>query len=275
MRYRVALASSYNFAAIDVLDHVGIARVMSVLRAAGVAELPGTPNDYGLRLALGAAKVRLLDSAAGYGFLVKGGVVGTPHGIAFAVAPDGSRWTPRASPTAACSPSRPRGSSMDMLSDPEARRAGFGMELPFDLPFRIAAKTGTARGFADTWAIGATREVIVGAWAGTFDGTPTHGLVGMDAAAPLVRDGMLAVAASLGRPLTLPARPTGIDDVRVCADSGMPPNRTGRAPRSTIRASTAGRSKTPASAAIPMVMSDIPAKARGWLARRSSAMPRQ
>jgi penicillin-binding protein 1C len=109
---------------------------------------------------------------------------------------------------------------MNMLSDPDARRAGFGMELPFDVPFPIAAKTGTARGFADTWAIGATREVIVGAWAGTFDGTPTHGLVGMDAAAPLVRAGMLAVSAELGRALTLPARPTGIDDVRVCADTG-------------------------------------------------------
>jgi penicillin-binding protein 1C len=111
---------------------------------------------------------------------------------------------------------------MDMLSDPEARRPGFGMELPFDLPFRIAAKTGTARGFADTWAVGATREAIVGAWAGTFDGSPMQGIVGMDAAAPLVRDAMLAVSAEAGRPLTLPARPAGIDDVEVCADTGMP-----------------------------------------------------
>ncbi|HEY3806359.1 MAG TPA: transglycosylase domain-containing protein [Kofleriaceae bacterium] len=272
VRYRVALASSFNFAAIDVLDHVGIARVMSVLRAAGVAELPGTPNDYGLRLALGAAKVRLLDLAAGYGFLVKGGVVGTPHGIAFAVAPDGSRWTPPHEPDRRVFTEQTAWLTMDMLSDPEARRAGFGMELPFDLPFRIAAKTGTARGFADTWAIGATREVIVGAWAGTFDGTPTHGLVGMDAAAPLVRDGMLAVAATLGRPLTLPTRPAGIDDVHVCADSGMPAGSTGPCAEvhdyaihgrtledSGIRRDPDGRVR-------------YPDKARGWLARRHSLL---
>jgi penicillin-binding protein 1C len=154
---------------------------------------------------------------------------------------------------------------MDMLSDPDARRPGFGMELPFDLPFRIAAKTGTARGFADTWAIGATREVIVGAWAGTFDGTPTHGLVGMDAAAPLVRDAMLAVAAT--RRMTLPPRPAAIDDIRVCADSGMPADGPcaeihdyaihGRPLEdSGIRHDSAGN-----------VM--YPAKAKGWLARHS------
>jgi penicillin-binding protein 1C len=270
VRYRESLASSYNFAAIGVLEHVGIARVMSVLRAAGVAELAGTPNDYGLRLALGSAKVRLIDLAAGYGFLVKGGVVGTPHGIAEVIAPDGSRWSPERVPERRVFTEQTSWLVMDMLSDPEARRAGFGMELPFDLPFRIAAKTGTARGFSDTWAIGATREVIVGAWAGTFDGTPTHGLVGMDAAAPLVRDGMLAVAASLGRPLTLAARPSGVDEIRVCADSGLPADGPcaeihdyaihGRPLEdSGIRHDVDGRVR-------------YPDRANGWLARRHVAV---
>jgi len=222
VRYREALASSYNFAAVDVLASVGVSRVMSVLREAGVAELPGAPDDYGLRLALGAAKVRLIDLAAGYGFLVNAGAVGTPRGIDRAVAPSGAYWMPAHAPVHHVFSPQTSWLVMDMLSDPEARRPGFGMELPFDLPFRIAAKTGTARGFADTWAVGATREVIVGAWAGTFDGSPMQGIVGMDAAAPLVRDAMLAVAAEVGRPLTLPARPAGIDDVEVCADAGMP-----------------------------------------------------
>jgi penicillin-binding protein 1C len=221
VRYREALASSYNFAAVDVLASVGIARVMSVLREAGVADLPGAPDDYGLRLALGAAKVRLLDLAAGYGFLVKGGNVGTPRGIVAVVAPGGAQWRPPRAPERRVFSPQTSWLVMDMLSDPEARRPGFGMELPFDLPFRIAAKTGTARGFADTWAIGATREVIVGAWAGTFDGSAMQGIVGMDAAAPLVRDAFLAIA-SQGATPTLPARPQGIDDVDVCADTGMP-----------------------------------------------------
>jgi penicillin-binding protein 1C len=219
VRYRTALASSFNFAAVSVLESVGVARVMSVLRQAGVAELPGAPDDYGLRLALGAAKVRLIDLAAGYGFLVKGGKVGTPYGVEFVERADGSRWLPPQSDDRRVFTAQTSWLVMDMLSDPEARRPGFGVELPFDLPFRIAAKTGTARGFEDTWSVGATREVIVGAWAGTFDGTATHGVVGMDAAAPLVRDAMLAVAD--GHALTLPARPDGIVDVDICEVSGM------------------------------------------------------
>jgi len=224
VRYREALASSYNFAAVDVLDQIGIARLMTVLRSAGVAELVGAPDDYGLRLALGAAKVRLVELTAGYGFLVKDGKVGRPRAITQVDVADGRRWIPpRELERRVFSPAT-SWMVMDMLADPEARRPGFGMELPFDMPFKIAAKTGTARGFADTWAIGATREVIVGAWAGSFDGAPTQGLVGMDAAAPLVRDAMLAIAG--GGKLTLTAKPAEVEAIEVCATSGLAPSPT-------------------------------------------------
>ncbi|TMQ12560.1 MAG: hypothetical protein E6J90_31130 [Deltaproteobacteria bacterium] len=290
VRYREALASSYNFAAVSVLEQVGIPRVMTALRTAGVAALPGTPRDYGLRLALGSAKVRLIDLAAGYGFTVKGGMVGTPHGITAVERTDGTRWLPphavdRRSPiagggdpdgSAGGAGVLPRGIEhrvfspqtawlvMDMMSDPEARRPGFGMELPFDLPFRVAAKTGTARGFSDTWAVAATREVIAGAWAGTLDGSSTQGLVGMDAAAPLVRDALLAVAG--GVPLTLPARPDGIDAVEVCAISGMAPGP--HCPRVHDHVIAGRAPAAPCSWHDDTGRLHYPDKARRWLARR-------
>jgi penicillin-binding protein 1C len=264
VRYRQALASSYNFAAVAVLEQVGIARVMSVLRTAGVAELPGTPRNYGLRLALGAAKVRLIDLAAGYGFTVKGGSVGTPHGVTSVERSGGERWSPPHALDRRVFSPQTSWLVMDMLSDPEARRPGFGMELPFDLPFRVAAKTGTARGFSDTWAVGATREIIAGAWAGTLDGTPTQGIVGMDAAAPLVRDALLAFAD--GRQLTLPARPDGVEPVVVCAISGMAPG-----PHCPHAHDYAAHGRAPAE---PCTWHDdtgrvtYPDKAKRWLARR-------
>lgn len=224
VRYREALGSSYNFAAIHALERAGLTRVMTALRAAGVAELPGRPEDYGLRLALGAAKVRLLDLAAGYRFAVADGEVLPPAWVISADAPDGTHWRPaprRArrvfSPTTAWL-------TMDMMADPDARRPGFGDELPFDLPYRVAAKTGTARGFADTVAIAATRELIVAAWAGTFDGTTTEGMTAMRAAAPLARDALLA--ASHGHDLTLPPRPPTVEGLDVCAVSGLAPGPT-------------------------------------------------
>jgi penicillin-binding protein 1C len=113
---------------------------------------------------------------------------------------------------------------MDMLADDEARHAVFGQELPFELPggIRVAAKTGTSRGFADTVTVAVTEQVTVGAWAGNFDGVPTHGLIAMEASAPIVRAGLLAARAGLGE-LTVAPRPETIDSGHVCALSGLHP----------------------------------------------------
>lgn len=219
VRFREALAGSYNLAAVHVLEQVGIERLLSKLATAGLGPLPGSPRDYGLRLALGAAKVRLVDLAGAYGFLARRGKVVPPSrvlGVRFA---DGTTWQP--APALEQQVFTPETSHMvlDMLADAEARRPAFGDDLPLDLPFPVAAKTGTSRGFADTVAVAVTREVTVAAWAGNFDGEPTRGLVGMEAAAPLVRAGLLLAAA--GRPLTLPEPPPGLATREVCPVSGQ------------------------------------------------------
>jgi penicillin-binding protein 1C len=110
-----------------------------------------------------------------------------------------------------------------MLADPSARRATFGGDLPFDLPFRVAAKTGTSSGFADTLAIAATREAVVAAWSGAFDGSGTKGALAMWSAAPVARAALLAVRDWHGGPLTLPPAPAGIVERDVCAVTGLRP----------------------------------------------------
>jgi len=208
-RYREALAGSYNLAAVHVLEHVGVERLLDRLRTAGLGPLAGSAADYRLGLALGSAKVRLVDLAAAYGFLVDRGMVARAHGVGSPAAPvrlfdEEVSWL-----------------VMDMLADADARRQVFGAELPVDLPFPVAIKTGTSGGFADTVAVGATREVIVAAWAGSFDGSGTRGSLAMWSAAPLVRAGLLVMASR--RPLTLPPRPAGIVTAEVCRLSGMRP----------------------------------------------------
>ena len=216
VRFREALAGSYNLSAVHVLERVGVERLMSTLRRGGVGALEGSARDYGLRLALGSAKVRLLDLAAGYGFLVRGGKVRRPGGVIEVRHPDGSVWRPPRRQERRLFSEQTAWLVMDMLADPVARRPMFGQELPVDLPFRAAVKTGTARGFADTVAVGVTRELTVAAWAGNFDGRPTQGVLAMRAAAPLVRAGLLG----LEKDLTLPLRPAGVVSAHICPLSG-------------------------------------------------------
>lgn len=221
VRYREALAGSYNLAAVHTLEKVGVERMLTVMRRAGVGPLTGSADDYGLRLALGSAQVRLLDLASAYGFLARGGRARRPSGVREVTAWSGATWRPDRPRDVRLFSPETSWLVMDMMADPEARRPAFGQDLPIDLPYRVAVKTGTARGFADTVAIGVTTELTVAAWAGTFDGAPTQGLIAMDAAAPLVRAGLLIGAE--GRDLTLPAPPEGITTALVCPLSGLRP----------------------------------------------------
>jgi penicillin-binding protein 1C len=217
-RYREALAGSYNLAAVHVLEEVGVAPIMGLLQRAGVGELEGSPEDYGLRLALGSTKVRLLDLASSYGAFVREGLVSPAQGRLAIERADGSTWRPWLAPaTRALSP-EVAWLVMDMLADPDARRPRFGWDLPFDLPYRVAAKTGTARGFSDTFAIIATRELTVAAWTGRFDGQAMEGLSGIRGAAALARAALLTAAR--GRTLTLPEKPDGVVQTDLCPLSG-------------------------------------------------------
>jgi penicillin-binding protein 1C len=208
-RFREALAGSYNLSAIHVLEKVGIHHFLETLRSAGLSPLSGNASDYGLGLALGSAQVRLLDLAAAYAFLVTGGLVTGAHGLDVPQAPH-RVFEPTVSWLV-----------MDMLADPGARRQVFGAELPVDLPFPVAAKTGTSGGFADTLTVIATREYVTAAWAGSPDGSGTKGSLAMWSAAPLARAALLAAAD--GRALTLPAMPEGLVKRDVCRLSGKLP----------------------------------------------------
>tara|TARA_R110002073_G_scaffold14554_2_gene59366 strand:- start:46720 stop:49065 length:2346 start_codon:yes stop_codon:yes gene_type:complete len=58
----------------------------------------------------------------------------------------------------------------------------------FDSSKQIAWKTGTSFGFRDAWAIGTTKDYVVGVWVGNADGEGRPGLVGVQTAAPILFD---------------------------------------------------------------------------------------
>jgi len=228
LSYREALAGSYNLAAVHVLERVGVGALHQLLRRAGVAELASTPASYGLQLALGSARVRLLDVAAGYGFIARSGVVRRASTIARLERPDGSGWRPEAARDVALFSARTSEQVAGILADPAARRRRFGRGLSIDAASDedtgaagVALKTGTASGMADLSAILVSPEFIVAAWSGRFDGRPTHGLSGMWGALPLARRALSAALS--GRSPRVAAAVSHHFDAAVMPESDLEP----------------------------------------------------
>jgi penicillin-binding protein 1C len=206
---REALASSLNVPAVRALDQARVDRFAALLGELGLGARVDAQRQ-GLALALGAAPVRLVDLAAAYATLARGG----EHLPWRLIDPGSPPPEPRRVIEAATA-----FQLTDMLSDPRARRREFGVETPLELPFPVAVKTGTSKSFCDNVVVGTTPDVTVAAWVGNFDGRPMRGLLAMQGAAPLFREAMLV--AMEGRPRRAFERPPELAPVELCPLSGM------------------------------------------------------
>jgi len=221
-RYRESLAGSYNLSAVHTLQRVGVATVLRKLRAAGLTTLDRPDGDYDWSLAIGDAETRLLDLTAAFSTFGRGGRPIAPRAIDLAERPDGQTWTEPTGVRARVFSEEISYLVFDILRDPDARKPMFGDRVPLDLPFPVALKTGTTKAYTDLWAIGVTREYTVGVWAGNFDGSPTHRVMSVEGATPLVRAAYTAIAARYGEP-TAPPRPDTIVSAEICPLSGKRP----------------------------------------------------
>ena len=86
-----------------------------------------------------------------------------------------------------CSEYVGRGLVADMLADPGARAATFGLDSPLVTRGWAAVKTGTSKDMRDNWCIGFTSRYTVGVWVGNASGAPMHGVSGVSGAAPVWR----------------------------------------------------------------------------------------
>ncbi len=207
---REALARSLNLPAVRLLERVGVASFHRRLSDLGFTTLPERPDHYGLGLALGDGEVRLDELVAAWVALANGGRI-RPLVVRRDVSrPEGVRV---GSPQAAWL-------VLDALDDPWARAPAFGAVSPLEPDFALAAKTGTSVGFRDNWAVGATPEVVVGVWAGNFDGSPMGDVSGVTGAGPILA--AVLEAAVRDRTARWPV-PEGVVEARVCPLSGLAP----------------------------------------------------
>jgi penicillin-binding protein 1C len=219
---REALASSYNVPAVRVLQSTGIEPAVTLGRDLGLTSFRD-PADYDLSLTLGGGEVRLLDLTAAYAGFAGGGRRVEPFAVRRIETAGGQKLYAAAPDRPAVRVVSPETAFLisDILSDNEARTPSFGSYSPLRLNRPAAVKTGTTSDFRDNWTVGYSPDLAVGVWTGNHDGSPMRNVSGVDGAAPVWRDVMLAGLQN--RPSLAFERPAGIEQAQVCVPSGLLP----------------------------------------------------
>jgi membrane peptidoglycan carboxypeptidase len=101
----------------------------------------------------------------------------------------------------------------------------FGRNSLLNLPFQVAAKTGTTNDFRDNWTLGYTPDLVTGVWVGNADYTPMVNTTGLTGAAPIWSAFMQYAVpiVSNGAPTSF-AIPPGIMERTICSVSGAEPS---------------------------------------------------
>jgi penicillin-binding protein 1C len=218
---RQALASSLNIPAVLALQHVGLENFIALAQKLGISTL-GDPGSYDLSLSLGGGEVRLLDLAAAFGAFANRGYRVAPQLILEVRDGQGERlYAPDTMPRERVLDERVAWLVSDILSDPDARRLGFGANSLLRLDRPAAVKTGTTSNFHDNWTVGYTPGLVVGVWSGNTDYEPMRDVNGLSGAAPIWHQFMRTVLSS--RPAQAFTRPPGLVQVEICALSGLLP----------------------------------------------------
>ncbi|MBI5609171.1 MAG: hypothetical protein HY902_09845 [Deltaproteobacteria bacterium] len=219
VRARVALAASLNLPAVFLAQQIGLDKLQRTLAEAGLDSLSRDASHYGLGLTLGDGEVSLLELTNAFAMLARMGRHRPARLIDEVVGWQGESARPPLLDERQVLPPEAVWQVLDVLSDPDARALSFARGGPLELPFQMAAKTGTSKGFRDNWAIGVTARYTVGIWVGNFDGSPMRDVSGVTGAGPLLREVMVLLHGDHPPPPF--ERPEGLVRTAVCPVSGL------------------------------------------------------
>jgi penicillin-binding protein 1C len=257
---RFALGNSLNVPAVRVLEKVGVENFLNRLHRLGFENLKESPDYYGLGLTLGSGEVSLLELARAYLTLARQGeaipLTATVSDFKLAepaqLPPAKSEWMLIA----------------DMLKDPHARAAEFGVNSALNLPFPAAVKTGTSSDYRDTWTVGFTRDYTVAVWVGNFNGDRLEQISGVMAAAPLWQRIMLRLHEA-EEPGNLP-RPKNMVQRPICTVSGWRPS--DKCPAVVLEYFNRENLAEYESRESSYELGSLPAEYNEWLARQSQSI---
>ncbi|MEM7102569.1 MAG: penicillin-binding protein 1C [Bacteroidota bacterium] len=193
-----SLARSLNVPAVRSLQKYGLEKFHFELQQLGFSTINKSASHYGLPLVLGGAEITLWDVTNAYACMART----LNHFIPYSSRYDPHDFRP---PNYHASTEPPKTASDKRLKESsrlsasaiwETFNAMQEVERPssegswkiYESSKKVAWKTGTSFGFRDAWAVGVTPEFVIGVWVGNADGEGRPGLVGVNAAAPVLFD---------------------------------------------------------------------------------------
>ncbi|WP_452220108.1 penicillin-binding protein 1C [Lacinutrix salivirga] len=190
-----ALSRSLNVPAVRMLQEFGLDRFHHYLKDLHLKDIKYNANHYGLSLILGGAESNLWDLCKSYAAFSStlnhfnetsseyfSNEFCEPTFLASETVDFGKKSTEKTLFDAASIYL-----TYESLKEVNRPEGDENWEF-FDGSKPIAWKTGTSFGFRDAWAIGTTKDYVVGVWVGNADGEGRPGLVGVEAAAPILFD---------------------------------------------------------------------------------------
>ncbi len=187
-----ALIRSLNVPFVHALRDYRYEKFYGLLKKAGLTTLTQPADHYGLALILGGAEATLWEVVGSYGALAhqlnlqgqtplaQRGAQPSSFHLSY-LQDSASRSSEFHTPVSAAS------TWLTFQTLKELNRPGeeTGWKS-FSSSKAIAWKTGTSFGFRDGWAVGVTPRFVVGVWTGNADGEGRPGLIGTEAAAPIL-----------------------------------------------------------------------------------------
>jgi penicillin-binding protein 1C len=202
-----ALARSLNVPVVNLQEKLGDNGLYPLLRRINASTI-AKEDIYGLTIGLGGCEVTLLELASLYAALANQGEYQLPRLWKKQLEnPRLTIFSPGASYIVT-----------EILT--ELRRPDLPACWEFTSLPRIAWKTGTSYGHRDAWSIGYNSRYTVGVWVGNFSGESRPGIIGAEAAAPLLFDIFNQIQT---KQESWFKRPPGVKFRQVCVVSGQSP----------------------------------------------------
>lgn len=235
---RTALASSLNIPAVKALQLAGITNSIQTANDLGITTIDKSDAPrLGLSMALGAGEVKLTEMVNAFSAFPAGGEIRKQVTVLSITDPSGKtleKNNPDDNKPKQVLDPQVAYEINSIMSDNGARcQLGvFTCNNPLVLKGKTAAaKTGTTEDYKDAWTMGYTTKTVTGVWAGNNDNKPMTQSASI-VSAPIWQSYMSQVTASEAN--TAFAKPAGIKQVELDADTGKLPNEGTKKKRSDI-----------------------------------------